>query len=224
MFLFYRLAVVCCNELIDIVSIRGSLFFFFKQKTAYEMRISEWSSDVCSSDLNPGDERAAKVMAIINRSYNVLCDPIKRREHDAWIVQAERQVAQGMAAGVEKAQVDPRQSAQVRTNNPILASLGLLFATVKTLVIWIVSYVVRVGTVLGVFALIIFALDRASEKQQPPPGPKPYTATPAQEARTAYARPANATNGTPWPAKAGYVQGLPVLASNGLSEIGRAHV
>src|SRR3546814_7219755 len=29
------------------------LFFFFKQKTAYEMRISDWSSDVCSSDLHP---------------------------------------------------------------------------------------------------------------------------------------------------------------------------
>src|SRR3546814_1878282 len=28
-----------------------SFFFFFKQKTAYEMRISDWSSDVCSSDL-----------------------------------------------------------------------------------------------------------------------------------------------------------------------------
>src|SRR3546814_18180577 len=28
-------------------------FFFFKQKTAYEMRISDWSSDVCSSDLYP---------------------------------------------------------------------------------------------------------------------------------------------------------------------------
>src|SRR3546814_3162256 len=27
-------------------------FFFFKQKTAYEMRISDWSSDVCSSDLD----------------------------------------------------------------------------------------------------------------------------------------------------------------------------
>src|SRR3546814_1389775 len=27
-----------------------SIFFFFKQKTAYEMRISDWSSDVCSSD------------------------------------------------------------------------------------------------------------------------------------------------------------------------------
>src|SRR3546814_1404571 len=29
-------------------------FFFFKQKTAYEMRISDWSSDVCSSDLHVG--------------------------------------------------------------------------------------------------------------------------------------------------------------------------
>src|SRR3546814_10786794 len=39
-------------------------FFFFKQKTAYEMRISDWSSDVCSSDLlllghgHRGDEQA----------------------------------------------------------------------------------------------------------------------------------------------------------------------
>src|SRR3546814_8373542 len=33
-----------CDFIID-------LFFFFKQKTAYEMRISDWSSDVCSSDL-----------------------------------------------------------------------------------------------------------------------------------------------------------------------------
>src|SRR3546814_3574199 len=36
--------------------VAGSLtffFFFFKQKTAYEMRISDWSSDVCSSDLVP---------------------------------------------------------------------------------------------------------------------------------------------------------------------------
>src|SRR3546814_4197975 len=32
----------------------GVFFFFFKQKTAYEMRISDWSSDVCSSDLYVG--------------------------------------------------------------------------------------------------------------------------------------------------------------------------
>src|SRR3546814_9913523 len=35
-------------------------FFFFKQKTAYEMRISDWSSDVCSSDLPfPGGDIVA---------------------------------------------------------------------------------------------------------------------------------------------------------------------
>src|SRR3546814_7621204 len=37
------------------------LFFFFKQKTAYEMRISDWSSDVCSSDLH----RAGKLLKIV---------------------------------------------------------------------------------------------------------------------------------------------------------------
>src|SRR3546814_20843998 len=37
-----------------------SFFFFFKQKTAYEMRISDWSSDVCSSDL--GAARCARAL------------------------------------------------------------------------------------------------------------------------------------------------------------------
>src|SRR3546814_10373018 len=39
-------------------------FCFFKQKTAYEMRISDWSSDVCSSDL-PGRFREGKIMCLI---------------------------------------------------------------------------------------------------------------------------------------------------------------
>src|SRR3546814_8179664 len=42
-------------------------FFFFKQKTAYELRISDWSSDVCSSDLAVtcvnGEKLVAKVSA-----------------------------------------------------------------------------------------------------------------------------------------------------------------
>src|SRR3546814_3315244 len=46
--------VLCCRvcelgESLYLVLYR--FFFFFKQKTAYEMRISDWSSDVCSSDL-----------------------------------------------------------------------------------------------------------------------------------------------------------------------------
>src|SRR3546814_17860144 len=50
------------------------LFFFFKQKTAYEMRISDWSSDVCSSDLNvPEDPHCGLAdKAEIARGFPVL--------------------------------------------------------------------------------------------------------------------------------------------------------
>src|SRR3546814_496511 len=44
--------VVTCTGYVTYVC---CFFFFFKQKTAYEMRISDWSSDVCSSDLTGGD-------------------------------------------------------------------------------------------------------------------------------------------------------------------------
>src|SRR3546814_9705290 len=43
--MFWR-SVVCFSDVLRCVVV-----FFFKQKTAYEMRISDWSSDVCSSDL-----------------------------------------------------------------------------------------------------------------------------------------------------------------------------
>src|SRR3546814_8509492 len=44
-------------------------FFFFKQKTAYEMRISDWSSDVCSSDLVGNiDTNRAEMSALVGRS------------------------------------------------------------------------------------------------------------------------------------------------------------
>src|SRR3546814_6831984 len=43
----------CCYDVLLVY-----VFFFFKQKTAYEMRISDWSSDVCSSDLGLGGHSA----------------------------------------------------------------------------------------------------------------------------------------------------------------------
>src|SRR3546814_2911804 len=46
----YTRSIVSCVLILLFVVF---FFFFFKQKTAYEMRISDWSSDVCSSDLGP---------------------------------------------------------------------------------------------------------------------------------------------------------------------------
>src|SRR3546814_1164284 len=47
----------------DYMIIYCCLLFFFKQKTAYEMRISDWSSDVCSSDLHDDLREAVRLLA-----------------------------------------------------------------------------------------------------------------------------------------------------------------
>src|SRR3546814_7505831 len=65
-------------------------FFFFKQKTAYEMRISDWSSDVCSSDL----KRSAEVIgweddaSIIGGSFLVMArvDGVPLPQHPSYHV------------------------------------------------------------------------------------------------------------------------------------------
>src|SRR3546814_12221259 len=51
----------CRSALVDAML----FFFFFKQKTAYEMRISDWSSDVCSSDL-PAQNTWREISSVSN--------------------------------------------------------------------------------------------------------------------------------------------------------------
>src|SRR3546814_10103778 len=45
--------------------------FFCKQKTAYEMRISDWSSDVCSSDLLPDERSGNEPQPVFGRSHTL---------------------------------------------------------------------------------------------------------------------------------------------------------
>src|SRR3546814_6185510 len=67
-------------------------FFFFKQKTAYEMRISDWSSDVCSSDLALAGEVA---IARKNR-YLVGAERLQRRlEKWSWVLQNRARLYSG---------------------------------------------------------------------------------------------------------------------------------
>ncbi|MGZ3184660.1 MAG: J domain-containing protein [Telluria sp.] len=44
-------------------------------------------------DKNPGDEKAARIMAILNSAYETLSDPVRRKEHDDWIAAEEWEVA-----------------------------------------------------------------------------------------------------------------------------------
>src|SRR3546814_4802583 len=53
-------------------------FFFFKQKTAYELRISDWSSDVCSSDLRRPSLATLILPAAIS-AYSQLLPMLNRR-------------------------------------------------------------------------------------------------------------------------------------------------
>lgn len=93
-------------------------------------------------DKNPGDERAARIMAIVNTAYNILSDPVRRKEHDEWIASEEWEVewlesshgedgrdkARGDAAW-EPRQVDPPRRLRVlrdpRWWGAMLACLGI---------------------------------------------------------------------------------------------------
>src|SRR3546814_7176960 len=77
LFVFLFVVVLCflsCSCSLRCLLVLGVLFyilfffFFFKQKTAYEMRISDWSSDVCSSDLMPLRSRSILQFEPIGKS------------------------------------------------------------------------------------------------------------------------------------------------------------
>src|SRR3546814_2002533 len=67
-------------------------FFFFKQKTAYEMRISDWSSDVCSSGLTPTSISHQDAAVATTISFNA-ADGVALSDAEAAVRQAEADIA-----------------------------------------------------------------------------------------------------------------------------------
>lgn len=153
-------------------------------------------------DRNPGNADAARIMAIINTSYEVLSDPDKRQEHDQWVALQER-----MAAQATKINSQPKQP------QPTLTPAS----TPNARVIGAVSHVLRNWVLYGFAGLMIWiwATDKPST---PPPGPKPYQATPAP-VQPEYVRATTAPNGQPWPVSAGYVNDYPRIHANGFSTV-----
>src|SRR3546814_13631609 len=61
------------DSVVVICDVYCVLFFFFKQKTAYEMRISDWSSDVCSSDLGQVGSVCDQLPLFQHRTRPTIC-------------------------------------------------------------------------------------------------------------------------------------------------------
>jgi hypothetical protein len=65
-------------------------------------------------DKNPGDEKAARIMAIVNGAYSTLSDPVRRREHDEWIAAEEWEIewleSTRADEGRHKVRLDPGQA------------------------------------------------------------------------------------------------------------------
>ena len=62
-------------------------FFFFKQKTAYEIKECDWSSDVCSSDLI---STTSSKLSLVGFILGFLEDPFKSMLFEAWRNQSDR--------------------------------------------------------------------------------------------------------------------------------------
>lgn len=173
-------------------------------------------------DKHPGDPRATRAMAIVNRSYEILSDPQKRREHDVWIAREEAKFKSGQpsAAPIPPQWQAPPEPAPTKSSSQNTLVAVLLWPFKLLLKIFAAAPQLAVlGLIFGGVALY----DTYTPDRPPPPGPKPYTSTPiiqsSQPAQPAYTRPATAPNNAPWPVFSGYVDGYPVLAQDGLSEV-----
>jgi curved DNA-binding protein CbpA len=65
-------------------------------------------------DKNPGDEKAARIMAILNSAYETLSDPQRRKEHDEWIASEEWEIEWLESTRNEDATPRRRRQAQAR--------------------------------------------------------------------------------------------------------------
>lgn len=185
-------------------------------------------------DKNHGDERAARVMSIINQSYEVLSDPERRRAHDEWISRAEaklkaqRQPGPTPAPGYHtnsRPSPQPQPSARPApqpTRPPPSGNQTLLGRITGSWLTW----------VLVVGGLVMWSAGEqertraAASKSKPAassanraPASSRQVPRPESPPKPVYIRPATAPNGSAWPTRGGYVAGYPVDHANGHSSV-----
>ncbi len=157
-------------------------------------------------DRNPGNSEAARIMKIINTSYNVLSDPEARREHDLWIAQREQPATEQprhAQTDYQQARPSTSRSSTPPTKSPTANSKN-----------GFISHILKYWFLY----LIGGAIFWSNVNNKPQPGPKPYQA-PQVPDRPTFSQPYAAPNGQPWPISASYMSGYPRLHTSGLSKV-----
>lgn len=186
-------------------------------------------------DRNPGDQRCARIMAIINEAYAVLSDPVRRRQHDAWIDAftdppepdfyqacggARSNDQQGDRPGSDTSETKMSQwatrSGQRSRSEPLELNLAARAGVVVVL--------------LGIIGLLIYFMQpgQMNGRSNYNPNPTAEPSWPADEwpkteqepeAETQGNTVPKAPNGSEWPTSAGYVDGFPRLRTSGHSTV-----
>jgi hypothetical protein len=182
-------------------------------------------------DINPGNEKSAGIMQIVNRSYEVLSDPKKRAEHDRWIAEAEyRQPSEATAQNVGAPTF--RTEERVSTNRWIIvagAAIVVVLAVAAILLSSPPGSPQASSTLTPAYATPAPVQNynartpetvRAAPgnpapdlRADPAPEPLTYTTVPQNTQRPVrmvpYRRPPLAPNGQPWPAVSAYLLDQP---------------
>lgn len=154
-------------------------------------------------DLQPDNpDEAERIMRIINASYEILSDPIKRHEHDQWIRDNES----------IKHDINEKNKANI-------ASKSISYSYLKDILNRLFSHLLKNWLSYGFGVFIIWILIESSKPAIPSSGPKPYQDTPIVVEKPAYVRENIAPNGNPWPISAGYIDGYQRLNTGGLSTV-----
>src|SRR3546814_20848971 len=90
--------------------------FFFKQKTAYELRISDWSSDVCSSDLPPAPQAPARRRILPRRTAESAKRSIATPKFTALSARSARQYRSSFQRAKDRKSVVQGKSVSVRVD------------------------------------------------------------------------------------------------------------
>jgi hypothetical protein len=170
-------------------------------------------------DRNLGNADAARIMAIINTSYEVLSNPVKRQEHDQWIAIQERMAAQSANVSSQPKPAQRPTPTPTPTSSPIQNVIN--FLSVVTCVGFLIWYLLSDKPKVTVSEPQ--ADETAPASVQPESGvSNDYVELyeePLLPIQPEYVKPSEAPNGQLWPASADYVEGYEQLHTDGLSTV-----